>query len=363
MYHYDEASQQVLLYPRCKFQHRLNPYRLHMLARTHTARTIKKVLALRDTNHLDDFRMTKIVLTVPQELSKWLAKQSGGVLMMWRLYNRFWADCLLKLDDQSSGQAALVWLHTWKSKTPLEHHSHFHICLPNYREVPAFDDPEHGQTYELVKRPWHLNNTGTPVPFDDDQREAIQASWTQYVANFCKRHRIKCQAFQEGRMLDIYIQYICLDDPDGTQKLIHTINYNGRHPLEDYALYSNDHPDCAYPSQHLQTYTNKARAFGYWKHLKALIGKVDDSDISKLSPLTGKPMQYVGRVTLSQLLERTGGQLGSLDFVNGKLVPGDLTKEDIDRLKSVDYNAPGNAGYVEGSHGWWDTDYSNRSPP
>lgn len=318
---------------------------------------------MREANHLDDFKISDIVLTVPHELSEWLGEQPGARGMAWRFFNRWWADCLLKLDDQSSGQAALVWLHPWKSKTPNEQHWHFHGLLPNYREVKAFDDPEYGEARQLIKRLWRLNNTGTPVPFDDDQREAIQAGWTQYVKNFCKRHRIKCQALEEGRVLDVWIQYTRLDDPDGISKLIHRINYNGRHPLEDYAVYSNDHPDCPDPSKLLQTYSNKARAFGYWKHLKRLGGEVADSEICKLSPETGKPMKYVGCPTLSELLRSSGGQLGSLDFEMGELVAADLTEADIDWLKSVDYYAPGSPGYVEGSHGWWDTDYSTRAPP
>ncbi|GAI48229.1 unnamed protein product, partial [marine sediment metagenome] len=125
------------------------------------------------------------------------------------------------------------------------------------------------------------------------------------------------------------------------------LKYMCRPPIVDYAKASNKNPNYPWPTERIQRYTTKARTFGYWKHLKTLIGELPTSDICKLSPLTGKPMEYVGRVTREQVLAHSAGELGRLDFRKGKPIFGALTAQELDTLKALDYSTYPNAGWYK----------------
>ena len=90
-------------------------------------------------------------------------------------------------------------------------------------------------------------------------------------------------------------------------------------------------------------YSNRSRPFGWWRSLKALAGSQEE-EREKLHPLTGERLEYQGRYSLRELLERNH-QLGFLDVVKGRPVFSCLDRWEMDWLKSV----------VRGrSPPWWD---------
>lgn len=346
-YKQDPESQHWFLYPRCKYDHPNNPYRRYRISRKHTARTIKKVLAFKEACHLDNLKVLTAELTFAPELTDWLASQPGGLDMAWRLLPKWLDDCLAKLQGQPATLAAIATLHFWSTDDPLKYHFHFHVCWLNYLQRQAFDDPEHGQTYELVERPFPINEDGKRAPATKAHLAHWRANWKRIQRNFAHRHGLDCPSLNGDGEVDIYIKYLDLNKDTGVASFANRLKYMCRPPIVDYAKASNKHPNYPWPTDRLLTYTTKARTFGYWKHLKTLTGELPTPDICKLSPLTGKPMEYVGRVTREQALAHAAGQLGRLDFRKGKPIFGVLTDSELHRLEALDYLTYPNAGWYK----------------
>lgn len=346
-YKQDPDREYWFVYPRCKYDHLNNPHRRYRLSRSNAARTVKKILALQEACHLDKLKVLTTDLTFPDEISDWLASQPGGLDMAWRLLPKFLDDCLAKLQGQPATLAAIVTLHFWSTKDPDHYHFHFHICWLNYLQRQAFDDPEHGQTYELVERPFPINEDTKRLPYTKAGLAQLRAGWKRILANFARRHRIDCPSLKEDGEVDIHVHYFDLNTDRGRAGFSNRLKYMTRPPIVDYAKASNKNPNYPWPTELIQKYTTKARPFGYWKHLKTLIGELPKSDICKLSPSTGKPMEYVGRVTREQVLAHAHGQLGRLDFRKGKPIRGLLIEKDLDLLKALDYSTYPNAGWYK----------------
>jgi len=113
------------------------------------------------------------------------------------------------------------------------------------------------------------------------------------------------------------------------------LGYQSRHWVEDYAEYSNQHLDCEDPPGWLEGYGNAARVFGWWRHLKSLTEGVSMGDKEKLSPVDGEPLEYKGTISLDGLLWKGEGKLGYLEFYKGEPIEGELSKDDIEWLRSV----------------------------
>lgn len=346
-YKHDSESKRLLLYPRCKYQDKNNPYRRYRLSRSNTARTVKKLLAFKETNHLDRLKSINFELTFNKELSQWLGSQPGGLEMAWRRFSRWRDNYLAKLMPDRSATALWVTLHFWSTDDPISYHFHFHACLLNYVELPAFDDPENGQAYHFVERFFPISEDGKLKPFTNAQLKVLKSGWKKVEADFCYRHRIDSPSLGEGRKVNLSFSYLDFNKADHIPRIVNRLKYMTRPPIVDYAKASNQHPNYPWPTERLVKYTTKLRTFGYAKHLKAFIGQVDDSDSCKLSPLTGGKMEYVGRFTREELLFRAGGQLGRLDFRKGKPILGTLTDQELDWLKAVDYLSYPNPGWYK----------------
>jgi hypothetical protein len=334
-YSQEEDEPPFFYYPKCKYQNRLNPHRKRKLNRSHVARSLKQVLAWKEAYHLDNLKFGDHVLTFPKEISEWLGRQPHGREIAWRCFQRWWADCLLKLDDRSSGQACVAYLHIWSSDKPLEPHWHFHLLSPNCREVEVSAGAEDGEAFGFEERPYHRQRGGGLVPFSDDQADVLKEGWFRIVLNMAHRHGMDNAPWVELGKLDVRFGYISLLDDAGKRKLMHKLKYCGRSPIEDYARYSNKHLDCADCPEQLQRYANKARPYGFWLHLGKLTGDVASDEKEKLSPLDGKKMTYCGEVCPERFFELPVESLGSLDFYKGMPICRDLTHDDIAWLKSV----------------------------
>jgi len=362
-YKTDPNSEHFLLYPKCRYEHRNNPHRRFRLSRSHTGRTFKKLIDLREACHLANLKFVNLDLTLAKELSEWLGQQPGGHEMAWRLFKHWLDNCLAKLMPQDSTMALWAVLHFWSTKNPLEPHFHFHICLLNYVEVLAFDDPENGQTYELGERPFPVNEDGKRTPFTKAQLAELRSGSRRIQANFAYRHRIDAPSLAQDQEADLYVAYLNFNKPDDTPRIINRLKYMTRPPIVDYARVSNKNKSYPNPTELILKYTTQMRTFGFARRLKGLIGEVDDSEICKLSPLTGKKMEYIGRLTREEALYHAQGTLGRLDFIKGKPVFGELTERELDWLKEVDYSEYPNPGWYKAHRDDPDALLAPRPPP
>ena len=315
--------------------HKRNPYHKHLLRQKHVAKTVKKLQAL----GVDKFAV--VVLTLPKEVSTWLSQQDGDEDMAWRLFKRFWNKDYSTLDDESSGQAAYVNLHKWKTKCPLEPHYHFHSIIPGYRLVDeGIQDEDGNNALKLEEKPWHKQRGGQLVPYSDEALDLLKQKWHSRLVAFARRHGLKGDWMDDYKGIDVFVEYVVWDSDIGKAKLINKLNYQSRHWLEDYAEYSNGHLDCEYPPGWLENYSNSAHTFGWWSRMKSVVAGVDMNSKEKLSPISGKPMEYKGTISLEGLLRVSGGKLGYLDFYKGKPIEGEMTEEDIKWLRSVMWHPP-----------------------
>jgi hypothetical protein len=330
-YIYDDSNENTtrrLVYPKVKAEDRLNPYRRYQLNNKASARTFKRVKQFVEHRKLDDFKVASVIPTMPKFMSEYLAANGeGGRGMAWRLFDGFWSEDIPEVIGQDIELGCHVNLHLWRTEKPYESHFHFHTLIPNYGLKFAGDEDEDGQpAMTLVRWEWHRQRGGALVPFSDEQREALNKLWMQRLGRFCRRHGL---AF-DVKSVDIYVEYI-----DDWAKLHHRFNYNGRHWTENYAEYSNIHPECPDPPEWLMRYENKARVKGWWSNLKNM--SVESQDKIKVSPYTGGNMTYLDTndgVTLDSLV-RYAGTLGYVEFIKGKALENDMTDEQIEWLRGV----------------------------
>ncbi len=324
---YSDESRE-LVYPVVKAEHKNNPYRRQRLSHKASQRTFKRIRQFAENNKWQDFMVAGVVTTMPKFMSEYLAGQGDkGRDMAWRLFEGYWSEDWPAVVGQDIELGSHTNLHLWRTAVPTEAHFHFHSLIPNYGLVVSKEIDEDGKAALEFKRwAWFRQRGGALVPFSNAQLEKLKELWRLRLERFCKRHGIEFKVQQ----IDIFVEYI-----DDWGKLLHRLNYNGRHWSENYAEYSNEHPDCPDPPEWLEGYENRARCKGWWSNLKQLT--VGDTEKEKISPYTGEPMTFVQKIGLQPLVEdRT---LGYVEFVKGKPFEGGFTKIDIKWLEGVmDYN-------------------------
>ena len=337
-------GEKYLLYPRIcappgQKLSKLNPYRQHQLARSHTARITRSIFTLVDQYRLKDFSIACLVFTFPTEASEFLSRHPHGTQLAWRLWRKMWVWYAAHFVP---GGAASVNLHTWKTESPLDPHYHFHAIVPNYGLTHANCDDESGEpALAFQQSPWHRQRGGAMVPLSDEDMLAVKNFWFALLAKFCKKHLVDVPTFRNSvdgtPPVDVFIDFVRLSDPLGTAKFMHKLNYQQRRPIEDYAKWSNEHPDAPAPSEQFCRYSNHTRVFGWWKHLKSLLPK-PPAKTPKLHPITGEEMLNVGHQSLYALDGK--GMLGFLDSVRGKPVMAALQRSELAWLRSVQLPLP-----------------------
>ena len=338
---YEDASTgKRLLYARVKALHRDNPYRKLQLRRQTTGRTTRDMFRLIETNKLADFRVNDLTLTVPSEVSRYLAGQlKRGRGAAWRMEERFWKD-LGAVGLLSPGMARSVNLHVWKTEEPVKPHFHFHELIPNYGLVPADAEDEDGnEAVHFIKHAWDTGAGGKGGAWTEDELKTVKAVWTMVVKRFARKHGIKVAVFEDAAVTcDVATGYLRLGTQLGRVRFQHKLNYKARHWSEDFARYSRDVPDCPDPPAWLQHYDNRTRVFGWWSNLKTLTVAVKE-DKEKLSPYTGKTLEYIGNYTGDEgfdlLLEKAQGRLSWVEFVRGRPVEGEYPLVNLAWLRSV----------------------------
>lgn len=385
-----------LYYPRVRSLSKKNPYKLSQQRSIGTSKVIRKLKALKKKEEIKVLRAIVIIPTCPEEVSEWLSKQPNGVKLAWDIDNAFW-EGFEKLEE-NSGLSAMTNLHPWSTENPLEPHDHFHsfvlaLRMVNGKLIPKRfhkwkdEDGYHfgpfsPEMLEEIDKLWHKcicdfaweNNiegdwsrriTYDPVTKRFEQTEGDTKTnvfiewveWSDYTQEdfdkdlesrrkLVKEHpdwkwAIRSLACLEGMNEEEVEAYIYKRNSRGRARFMHKINYQARHPLEDYAKYSNKHLDCPNPPEWLEKYNNKSRGFGWWKELGKLTKDVELEKEGKLSPIDGEPMEWqgsiLGRCTVDGLLLQSNGKIGSLEFIKGEPVLEELTQEDIEWLKSMEY--------------------------
>jgi hypothetical protein len=308
-----------------------SPYRKHQLCESHTARRINMVVNIIEKYKLNDFKLSFLTLTMPEEISKWLSCKKYGKEIAWRMFQRFW-----NWYDEYRGQelAGSINLHTWKTEKPLEPHYHFHCLIPNYRRIEELFKTDEGEnTYSLQKEIWGKNKKGTSVALTDEQLREVKKQWKNILIRMSDKNKIDWNTEKE---IDVHIEFCTWDKAIGKRVLMHWFNYQGRYSLEDYTKYSNKYPDCPVPPEWLDNYGNRARAFGWWRDMKVMAGRMS-KEIIKRDILTGKPMKYMGQLSLWTILSNEIP--GYLDMVKGNPVYHKLKGNEIYWLASVDIKA------------------------
>lgn len=322
-----EDKEADLVYPKVKAYHKNNPYRRYRLTHRKSSKTYKYMRAFVEKEKLDDFAVASLVLTMPKEVSEYLAGEcKRGCRLAWSLFEGFWGKDIPEAIGQDIKLACHTNLHLWRTQVPTEPHFHFHSLIPNYGLVEStYKDELENIAFEFGRWEWHRQRGGRLVPFSDSQLNKLKTLWLARLQRFCKRHSLRAI---EGKV-DIYVDYI-----DAWGKLLHRFNYNGRHWSENYAQYSNEHPGCDDPPEWLEDYENRARVKGWWCNLKT-IGAGKRGDKAKISPYTGEPMKYMYSVSYEGLLSYAGGDLGSVEFVKGEPIESVLSELDLEWLKGV----------------------------
>ena len=347
----DEQDEQapLFLYPVVKgdnkLAHKLNPYRKYRLARSHTGRLVSEIENCFNSNGLQDGRIAEIIQTIPADVSLALSELDNGKDLMWKAYKKFWDNLpdILGIDGFLGTETNL---HTWKTEEPLKPHYHFHSLTFNYfvKYLPEKMNQklqvERSGQFEPEFRKWfgdgilkqRVNDDDLVqngyFPFSSDEMSAMKRLWTEIIRKMSLKNHIECAYFGNSEaLLDVNVSFFSLDD---RTRLASRLNYQRRHWIEDYTLYTLKQPDCEDPPAWLETYNNRARCFGWWLWL-SLLGGIECQDVTpKRDYETGAELVEHGQCTSFLNLE-----LWSLETIKGRAVNSRLNNADIEWLKTV----------------------------
>jgi hypothetical protein len=165
-------------------------------------------------------------------------------------------------------------------------------------------------------------------PFSSVEMSAMKQLWTDLIRKMCAKNHIECAYFDDSEaLLDVNVSFFSLDD---RTRLASRLNYQRRHWIEDYTLYTLKQPDCEDPPAWLETYNNRARCFGWWLWL-SLLGGIQSTELTpKRDYETGTELVGAGQCTSFANLE-----LWSLETIKGRAVNSRLNGADIEWLKTV----------------------------
>ncbi|GAH72368.1 unnamed protein product, partial [marine sediment metagenome] len=251
-------------------------------------------------------KVLDLALTFPGEITDWLVKQNHGFTRdseaeVWKLFRELWSKAIFKgrgknrvkiqpsleellLDGRPGKLGCHVNLHIWSTKEPQRPHWHFHVLAVNQ----SYTD---GKFIEIG----HYLET--------ERLEEFKRLWKARLIQFADKHGIGVPSLKGKALPVVYFQYI---EGSNRAKIVHKWQYVNRSAVEDFALYSNDNPGCANPPDWLVEYDNRARAFGWFREIRGILGKeayeaLNEDKQVKTCPVCGDRMQPLGILTNAEV--------------------------------------------------------------
>ncbi|GAI60134.1 unnamed protein product [marine sediment metagenome] len=288
---------------------------------------MKSLRDLRDTlieHNVRDAKLMDFTFTLPGEITDWLMQQNHGLtheseVKAWAMWRKFFHGSFepLLLNGEPGELGSRVNLHPWSSREPNLPHWHFHGL--------ALNQSYNGERFTRIE---HF--------LMGDNLEKLKGLWKSALLDFASQYGIEVPSLDGDALPVVFYQYIDWND---MARLMHKWKYVSRSPIEDFAVYSNANPGCDNPPDWLEEYTNRARAFGWFRKIKAIVGKErfeamrqdKKRQTEKTCPLCGERMESIGVLTNTEMLVKAqSGLLTSLEWVDGKLSekllsPGDVS--------------------------------------
>jgi len=341
-YQCKEVARPVVAYPNLSLAtDRLNPYKLSMKAVQSAMKSLRGLGDVLAENDVRDVKVLDLGLTFPGEITEWFMGRNHGFTReseaeAWKLWREMWRKAVYNgrgknrteilpslegflLNGKAGKLGCHANLHLWSTEKPWQAHWHFHVLAVNQSYAEGkFAEVGHyleGERLEDLKRLWKVRLLG-----------------------FASKHGIKVPSLKGKALPVVYFQYI---DGSDRAKVVHKWQYVNRSPLEDFALYSNDKPGCPDPPDWLVDYDNRARAYGWFRELKAILGKevyeaLNEDEQVKTCPMCGGRMQPTGILANAELIPIADkGALYSLEWVRGNLRSVPLTRGDLAFLTDI----------------------------
>ena len=319
--------------------HPENPYILHRKAAQSACKTLRRLKKVVSLYALERVRLLDFVFTFPEELSEALIQREDGIKLAWKLWRRFW-----KKFDEYMGYGAKsgchVNLHIWSTKKPLKPHFHFHVLMLNYALAEDGTFRKGRQYFEKKKKKGKDE--------EEDELRELKRLWTRYLMRFARKLKVEVPLsvnpndLDEEKLADVHFKYASWSQEG---RISHRFMYTGRHPLEDYAEYSEKHLDCPDPPGWLVNYDNRARAYGWFRLIKQLLIRVLGeegyealmNDRRKLCPFCTTPLEEGEAFKFGELLLRgPPGGFVSAEWLRGKLKRVALTEGDYEFLAELE---------------------------
>ena len=314
--------------------HPLNPYVLHRKASQSACKSIRKLKEVVKAYGLDRAKILDFVFTFPVELSEALVSRADGVKLAWKMWQGFWRESLERFlggHRPYSEAGCHVNLHIWSTANPLRSHFHFHcLALDWVRVFHSAENQVYGVDLARVAHFLERNER-------EDRLRELKELWTKHLLRLAKKLGVKVPlSLEEEKLADVHFEYIPWSN---MPKIVHKFQYVNRHPLEDFAIYSNEHPDCDDPPFWLGDCANRARCYGWFRRFRELLeAKIDKEgceamvkDKGKLCPCCGEPMVEVGTFELRG--KDPPGRLIAFEWVKGKPKLIELSTDDIEFLR------------------------------
>ena len=162
LYREADHGMPLIAYAKYHYPGALDPQLRRLTARCYPTTTTENLLALTEACCLDDFRFIKLGLAVPgdanhrqpqqlagvsiawhwfrrfladcappfsTEFSQSFDRQPGGITMVRRTFENWWANCLSAPDSHSDQEACLLNLHTRSTDEPSQWHLHLNLLI------------------------------------------------------------------------------------------------------------------------------------------------------------------------------------------------------------------------------------------
>jgi len=275
---------------------KLHPYRMLKSSMASASRSLSKLekldSVLRGSGIKEGLKLKEMVLTFPDTLRVTISEKEA-----WAVFKKFWSFL-------PKGLAAYVNLHFWSSRNPLDRHVHFHVLMPNIRFIPfkkkiACVWPRQKGKIYLYSEPIYQ----IEVVKSWQNRDRLLRLWREAIL----------QTLGKKTSYDpqnIYLQYHSVKHNRG--KVLHLLKYQGRRPWVDFAHWSmkNDHYLEELTSsismvegddpmldvlKDLLNYKNLTHTFGWLRHIKQFIGKLEKKD---RCPICGGVIKYLGKIEI-----------------------------------------------------------------